>query len=165
MSVFQKMLGAGGYLSLAIAAAHLLMIIFLKQICEVLGTPSWIAAMLAEGWTGWARLSLMIAGVAAFVMTLGLYGLSGAGRIRRLPLLRTGLFVTAAIFLFRATDMIGEMRAVAQGRVQGWASLAGPSISLFALAIGLLYLVGTIGLWHELHGSFRQARKAEGRGA
>jgi hypothetical protein len=34
---------------------------------------------------------------------------------------------------------------------------------MFALAIGLFYLVGTIGLWHELRGTFRQAHQPAGQ--
>lgn len=151
MSAFQRMLRVGGYLNFVIAAAHVLMIVTLKQICQVLGTPVWMARMFAEGWTGWARLILMVAGVAAFVGLLGLYGLSGGGRIRRLPLLRTGLVLTAAIFIYRAGELIGDVRALVEHGFTGWwRSLGPPSISLFALSIGLLYLVGTIGLWREL---------------
>jgi hypothetical protein len=146
------MLRCGGYMNFAIAAAHLFMIVAIKPICQALGTPVWIAQMFAEGWTGWARLFLMIAGVAAFVGLLGLYGLSGGGRIRRLPFLRTGLLLTAAIFLFQATDVISNFPVLAQHGITGWRIPMQPMvwIALYALGIGLLYLVGAIGLWKEL---------------
>jgi hypothetical protein len=138
--VFQRMLRLGGYLNLAIALAHLCLPVFVKP-TGPLPVPPW-----AETPTGRVWLYLLAAAIAAFAGVLGLYGLSGAGRIRRLPFLRTGLLVTGALFL---GDLV-HMAWVAQAR-NGWQALAHPSPIPFALlGIGLLYTVGTIGLWKEL---------------
>jgi len=153
MSIFRRMLRLGGYLNIAIAAAHLFMMFMIvarKQIFQALGTP-----VLEKGW-GLVRLQLMIAGVAAFVGLLGLYGLSGGGRIRKLPFLRAWLLLTGAIFIFRATEIIGNIQALAERGVSDWHSLTRPSVSLFALCIGLLYMVGTIGLWKRLQAPVRR---------
>jgi hypothetical protein len=144
MSIFRRMLRLGGYLNLAIAAAHLLVIAAMVPISRVLGHPAW-----AEGWTGRVRLALMAAGVAAFVGLLGLYGLSGGGRIRKLPFLRTGLLLTGAFFILLVAS-------------HGWRSLTRPSVAPLALCMGLLYLVGTIGLWRELQPTRRCEHKPGG---
>jgi hypothetical protein len=95
MPVFERMLRVGGYLNLAIAAAHLLLPLVVKPIGP-LGVPP-----RAESWTGRVLLYPLAAGIAAFAALLGLYGLSGGGNIRRLPFLRTVLLLTGAIFLGR----------------------------------------------------------------
>jgi hypothetical protein len=140
VSVYRKMLRLGGYLNLAIALAHLLLPVFVKPIGP-LPVPAW-----AETPTGRVGLYLLAVVVAAFVGVLGLYGLSGGGRIRRLPFLRAGLLFTGALFL---GDLV-QMAWAVQAR-SGWQALARPSVVPFGLlGIGLLYTVGTIGLWKEL---------------
>lgn len=140
MSVYRRMLRVGGYLNLAVAVAHLLVPFAVKPIGP-LPAPAW-----TQSATGRVLLCLAAAGIAAFVGLLGLYGLSGGGRIRRLPFLRTGLLLTGALFL----GDLGQMAWTRVGRA-GWQGLAHPSIVPFALlGIGLLYTAGTIGLWKEL---------------
>ena len=155
MSTCRVMLRLGGYVMFAIALAHLVMFFAITQVAGVLGMPVWAGKMLAEGWVGWARLFLMIAGVAAFVSLLGLYGLSGAGRIRRLPLLRSGLLCTGAAFLlhglfddgFGLVWRLGDLgRLAAEGNPRVFLGL----VPLTTLTLGLLYLMGTIGLWSAL---------------
>jgi hypothetical protein len=155
MSSCRVMLRVGAYMSFAIAVAHIVMFCAITQIAGVLGMPVWLGRMLAEGWVGWTKLFLMVAGVAAFVSLLGLYGLSGAGRTRRLPLLRTGLLCIGSIFLlhglfdngFGLVWRIGDLATlVAKGDTRLFLGL----VPLTTLTIGLLYLVGTIGLWSAL---------------
>jgi hypothetical protein len=141
------MLRLGGYMNFVIALAHIVMFFAVRQIATVLGMPVWLGKLLAEGWVGWFKFFLQIAGVVAFVSLLGLYGLSGAGRIRRLPLLRTGLLSTGAMFtLLGAPGIIFTVGAL----VGGSAAPGFPFVPLYTLTLGLLYLVGTIGLWKAL---------------
>ncbi len=80
------------------------------------------------------RLTLFTAaGFAAF----GLYGLSGAGDVRRLPLLRTGLAAIASIFILRGT-LLGGIDAVYEGN---GAQIAFAATSLF---VGLCYAYGAV---------------------
>ena len=159
MSIYQRMLRVGGYLNFAIALAHIVMLVVIlfamKQLDKMVGTPIWMGKMLAEGWVGWMRLSLMIAGVAAFVGLLGLYGFSGAGRIRRLPLLRTGLICTSVIFIFNGAPgipvIIANVGALMAGRGMSLQRALGIFIPSWILTVGLLYLAGTAGLWKTLH--------------
>lgn len=71
---------------------------------------------------------------AAFAI-VGLYGLSGAATIRRLPLLRTGLISIAVIYLSRATVYEG-IPAVRDGDTVQIVFAA------IALLIGLCYAYG-----------------------
>lgn len=155
MFSYRKMLGVGGYLNFAIALAHIVlflgMFFALDQLNALTGSVGVHIGPPSGGWVGWIKLLLMIAGVAGFVSLLGLYGLSGAGRIRRLPLLRAGLIFTAAIFTFHGVYQIlgkvGKYQALVAGRdVHPLLGL----IPLWKLTIGILYLVGTVGLWKTL---------------
>jgi hypothetical protein len=94
--------------------------------------------------------------VAGLVVTLlfalaGLYGLSGAGVIRRLPLLRTGLIVVTLVYIYRGSlfipqymIMIGRLSSPVPIPLQYTIS------SLVALVIGVFYLVGLVTGWKRL---------------
>jgi hypothetical protein len=63
---------------------------------------------------------LTLAIVAVFVVWSG-YGLSGAGVVRRLPLLRVGLYAIAVIYLLRGLPVVWEVLAANLARaVEGW---------------------------------------------
>ncbi len=83
---------------------------------------------------------------ALFFAMFGLYGLSGAGLIRRLPLLRLGLCTITAIFLLRGLVIIPQLLVVT-GLRPAVAPLPVRFLvsSLVALGIGFLYLVGVMG--------------------
>jgi hypothetical protein len=160
--VFRTMLRLGGYMNFAIGLAHvalfLAMLLALDQLNAVMGTVGAHIGPPAGGWVGWIKLLLMVVGVAAFVGFLGLYGLSGAGCIRRLPLLRPGLICISAVFLLHGTfdsgvglvGRIGELGVLVAKRDP---RLFLALIPLTTLTVGLLYLVGTIGLWKTLASS------------
>ncbi len=139
MSIFRRMLWVAGWLNVLIAIAHLFIPLLIKPIGP-LSSPASVQHM------GKASFYLLVVGIATFVALLGLYGLSGSGSIRRLPFLRTVLLITGAIFL---GDLVHMARAEVIRR--GWHALLHPSIAPFGLlAMGLLYTVGTMGLWKEL---------------
>lgn len=134
------MLIIGGCANLLVAAGHLVIPFFVQPIGP-LSAPAW-----AQSGTGRFLMYLAAAGVAVLATLAGLYGLSGAGRIRRLPFLRTALVFIGAVFLADLVDM--GYKAYRQG---GWEVLARPSVAPFVLlSMGLFYLVGAIGLWREL---------------
>ncbi len=89
--------------------------------------------------------------VALIFAIWGLYGLSGAGLLRRLPLLRLGLLVIGAIYTLRGLLLIPLLLA-------GLGLLPSPEpilpqallASLVSLLIGCLYLVGAIAAWRDL---------------
>ena len=98
--------------------------------------PAWLGgvllALIAFGReTHFLRLTLLTVAIASIFAVFGLYGLSGAGVIRRLPLLETGIYTIATLFL---------LRAVAEMAVTGHAPLADSTGAL--AAVGTLYLLG-----------------------
>jgi hypothetical protein len=138
MSAYRAMLQVGGFLNLLVAAAHLALPFFAKPNGPLTVSPYFETHRLV--------FFLAAAGIAAVAAIFGLYGLSGGGRIRRLPFLRTGLIFVGVLFLLDLVNM--ALRQAARG---GWQSLSRPSIAPLALlTIGLLYLAGTIGRWKEL---------------
>ena len=93
---------------------------------------------------------LLVAGLVVTVLfaIAGLYGLSGAGVIRRLPLLRTGLIVITLVYIYRGILFIPQF-LVTIGALPSPEPIPLQYLlsSLVALIIGLLYLVGLIVGW------------------
>jgi hypothetical protein len=89
--------------------------------------------------------------VALLLVVFGLYGLSGAGVIRRLPLLRPGLFVIGLLYCMVGINFIFQVLALL-----GILPSAGPIpiyillISFGALVAGLAYLIGLAVNWKRL---------------
>jgi hypothetical protein len=94
------------------------------------------------------RVALIAESVALLFAIWALYALSGAGALRRLPLLRPGLLVIGGIYTLRGLKLIPEIVASLQGR------LGAPQhflwFSAVSLAIGACYLVGTMRSWSGL---------------
>jgi hypothetical protein len=97
------------------------------------------------------RLSLFIMGESAtlILVIFSLYALSGAGQIRRLPLLRIALIAISTLFLLRGSFIVItvlRLLHVLSGKnlVQGVVS------HLVFLAAGIAYTGGTILNWREM---------------
>ncbi|MEO1044223.1 MAG: hypothetical protein AAFX04_02150 [Pseudomonadota bacterium] len=85
------------------------------------------------------RLLWFTMGITAVLTVWGLYALSGAGMIRRLPLLRLGLLAITGIYLLRGLLLVPAILYVPypEGAFDYWSS-----------AIVLVYgLVHAIGIW------------------
>ncbi len=97
------------------------------------------------------RVRLFVVGEAAALIPalLGLYALSAAGAIRRLPLLRTVLVAFGALFLLRGSFIILTLLH-AVGIVPGQISLAGAASHLVFLSAGLVFLSGAVLNWRAL---------------
>ena len=89
--------------------------------------------------------------VALLLVIFGFYGLSGAGVIRRLPLLRPGLFVIGLLYSMVGVNFIFQMLALL-----GILPSAGPIpiylllVSFGALVAALAYLIGLAVNWKRL---------------
>jgi len=89
--------------------------------------------------------------VALVLVIFGLYGLSGAGIIRRLPLLRLGLLVIGLLYSIVGINFIFQVLAI-----MGILPSAGPIpiylvfVSFGALVAGLAYLIGLAVNWKRL---------------
>ncbi len=128
----RRALRIGGWTNIAIAAAHVLCLIWAWSVFRWVGIERDMRELAEQGAALPYVLTLV---VAAGFLVFGLYALSGARDLRRLPLLRTGLVVIATIYAYRATWGIG---AVAHGD--------GPQIAFAAIAllIGLCYADGAV---------------------
>jgi hypothetical protein len=134
---------AGGWLSVAASLIH---------VATIFGGPDWyrffgagepLARAAERGmWTP----HLMALAIAALLAVWAAYAFSGAGLIRRLPLLRTGLVVISAIYLLRglmvlAPDLMSRPDLSPQFML--WSSL-------IVLVYGICYALGTWRAWPYL---------------
>ena len=115
--------------------------------------PAWSAAFGASDVLVSNPALLITLGllVALLLVIFGLYGLSGAGVIRRLPLLRLGLFVIGLLyslvginFIFQALAMLGILPST--GPIPIYQVL----ISFGAFVAALAYLIGLAVNWKRL---------------
>jgi hypothetical protein len=97
------------------------------------------------------RVRLFVVGEAAALipMLFGLYALSGAGVIRRLPLLRTALVGIGSLFLLRGLFIILTF-LVALGILQGQVSLPGVASHVVFPSAGIV-LGGAVLNWKALN--------------
>ena len=139
---------AGGTLSATAALLH---------VAIIFGGPDWYRffgagedmARAAE--RGMARPALFTIGIAAILLVWSLYAFSGAGLIRRLPLLRTGLVAISAIYLLRALAPL-PIALLAPGGISAFMIWS----SLVVLVYGLTYAIGTWRAWPMRSPAFRQ---------
>ncbi|HZF94379.1 MAG TPA: hypothetical protein VEZ20_05840 [Allosphingosinicella sp.] len=132
---------AGGVLSAAASLGHL---------AVIAGGPDWYRfvgageemAQAAE--RGSLMPHLVTAGIAVLLAVWALYAFSGAGLIRRLPLLRTALVAITAIYLLRALALL-PLLALKPRLVDTFAVVS----SLIVLAYGIAYAVGTWKAWRS----------------
>lgn len=135
----------GGWLSAAIAALHVIIIFVGPSAYRYFGAGEEMARQAEAGSLVPAALTLVIA--AVFVV-FALYAFSGAGLLRRLPLLRTGLIAITAIYILRGLSLLPQLAQSAQS--PGTVLPRDLAFSGVSLAIGIAYLVGTVLLWPAL---------------
>ncbi|WP_460830387.1 hypothetical protein [Lysobacter humi (ex Lee et al. 2017)] len=87
----------------------------------------------------------MTLGIAAVLGLWAMYALSGAGVIRRLPLLRTALVAITAVYLVRGLVLLPLMLDAdfAPTAFDVWSSL-------ICLGYGLVHLLGLVQAWPHL---------------
>ena len=128
------MLKLGGYINILIAVAHIICLFNAEYFFEVTGVGenmrknSEIYPLLPYAMTIF---------VAIIFFIFGLYGLSGADKIKKLPLLKVGIFTIATIYLIRG--VVGAIANIGFEASFQWQHLL---FSVCALGIGLLYLLG-----------------------
>jgi hypothetical protein len=137
------LLAAGG--SLGVAALHVAIPLIGTEAYRFFGAPN-MAEIVEAGVA--LRAALITFSLAAIFAVWGLYALSGAGVLRRLPLLRLGLLVIGGIYTLRGLLLIQEIIASIQGKMREpqyfmW-------FSVVSLVIGIFYLTGTIRAWKDL---------------
>lgn len=135
-------LTAAALLSAAAALLHLAVIAGGPDWYRFFGAGEEMALMAERGSPVPALVTLAIAAVLAIWSA---YALAGAGRIRRLPLMRTALVAISAIYLLRGLILLPAL-AVNPDRVDAFMRWN----SLIVLAYGLAYAVGTFRAWPAL---------------
>jgi hypothetical protein len=133
------------------AAALLSAVAAVLHLAVIAGGPDWYRffgagegmARLAE--RGSPKPALITLAIAAMLGLWAAYALAGAGRINRLPLMRTALVAIAAIYLLRGLALVPAVatnpRAVDSFML--WSSL-------IVLVYGLTYAIGTYRAWPAL---------------
>ena len=143
MTISKQLLSVAGILSFSVALFQAV-ITFSPAWSRYFGAPEKLVSNIPM---------LYVAGftAAVFFSVFGLYAMSGAGHIRPLPLLRIGLLVICVLYILRGLAAI-PILLVMTGYVQYSKPIpeTGLGSSLVSLIIGLIYLAGTIGSWHNL---------------
>lgn len=133
---------AGGVLSALAAVLHL---------AVIAGGPGWYRffgageAMARAAAAGSLRPAMITVGIATVLAIWAAYAFSGAGLLPRLPLLRTGLVVIAAIYLARGLIILPLLMFV-----PGSATPFNLWSSGIVLIYGLAYAIGTWRAWPRL---------------
>ncbi len=134
-----RALKIGGWTNLAIAATHVIGLIWAWSFFRWVGIEHEMRELARQS----AALPYVVTLLtAAFFLAFALYALSGAGVLRRLPLLRSVLVFVATIYLVRAT-ILGGIGSVLHGDI---AQIAFAAIALF---IGLCYASGAVAYWRQ----------------
>jgi hypothetical protein len=150
MRMGNQWLKLGGILSFGVALLHVVIIFVGASAYRYFGAGEDMAKAAELGSAFPAVLTLVL--VAIFAIW-GFYGLSGAGIIRRLPLLKIALILIGAVYTLRGVAVFQLLFQI----VTSAAEVAPREItfSLVSLVIGLAYLIGTITSWRSLGASNR----------
>ena len=115
--------------------------------CIVFGASWYRAFGAGEAMAQMAEAGLVyptvVTSILVAILTIwSLYALSGAGVIRKLPLLRTALCLIAAIYILRGVAFIPLMPMFPENSLTFWLVSSG-----VCLSFGLLYVLGTKQAW------------------
>lgn len=135
---------AAGAGSFAVSALHVVIIFIGASAYRYFGAGEEMAAGDEKGSLIPALITFGIAGV---FFIFGMYALSGAQLLKRLPLVKPVLVVISAIFLLRGAGFFIELLGIIYNYE---VPLRHAVFSFVALLIGLLYGVGTIKAWKSL---------------
>ena len=127
---------SGGIFSLAFAVFQVSAIFWPPEFVSYLGGP---AKMQATNPLGYAALCVII---GIMVAIAGFYAISGAGKIRHLPLLRTMLIFVTAIYLLRGLTFISDIIIIQKNPDKDLTHFL--IFSLIAFCVGLVHLTGLI---------------------
>ncbi len=116
-------------------------------------SPSWSAYFGAPKEITSSLPLLYFSGFAAALIffVFGLYALSGAGSIRRLPFLRLGLLGIGSVYSIRGLILFPIfLEFMGYEIFSETVSPAGLETSIVSLFIGIVYLTGTMNGWKHL---------------
>jgi hypothetical protein len=130
---------AGAVLSGIAALGHLACIVVGAPLYRLMGAGEQMAQLHISGHWYPTTVTLVI---TAILCTWSLYALSGAGVIRKLPLLRTALCAITAIYIVRGVAFMPLMAQFPGNSMLFWVIS-----SSVCLAIGLVHLMGVRRSW------------------
>lgn len=139
----KMLLTLGATLSLAIALLHVGIVVVGVPAYLYFGTAD-LARMAAQGS---AVPALLTSALAILFGGFGLYALSGAGRLHRLPWLTAALVAVGGVYTLRGLLVVPDLVRLVRGAGYPGRQTA---FSAVALCIGLMYLVGTALRWRAL---------------
>lgn len=137
-----RFLLAGAALSTVAALLHLGCIVFGASWYRALGAGEAMAQLAAAGHP---RPTLFALFIASVLLLWACYALSGAGAIRRLPLLKPALCAITAIYLLRGLGFVLLKPYFPGNSLSFWLIS-----SAICLGLGLVHLVGLKQRWHRL---------------
>ena len=143
MNTPSRWLTAAAALCFAIALLHAAIIFMGPDAYAYFGTRE-LARAEARGY---AYPDWMTAGLVLVFAAFGAYALSGAGRIRRLPLLPVALVLIGVVFTVRGLVLFPQLVQLAMG------TGAPPRMAVFSLVslvTGVAFLAGTLPRWRRL---------------
>ena len=145
----QRLLFIGGALSVISSLLHLACILMGPDWFRLFGAPEQLVRAYENGDM---QLVWMTAGIALILAIWAAYAFSGAGKLARLPLLRTGLVVISAIYLARGLVLFPALLNAPYPRSDFdiWSSA-------IVLVYGLVYAVGTWMVWPKLKPAAKEA--------
>ena len=145
MSTKNTWLLVAGIANLALTALHLVVIVVGADAYRFFGAGESMASKAEEGSLIPAAITLFVALVFAL---FALYAFSGAGLVRRAPLLRVALVVISFIFVLRGLSLFPQTAILLTGR--GTFPLRFVVFSGASLIIGLVFALGTCQSWRNL---------------
>jgi uncharacterized membrane protein YgdD (TMEM256/DUF423 family) len=143
VKVNNKPLLVAAFLCAVAALLHVGCIVFGGDWYRFFGAGEEMASMAEQGL--WYP-SIVTAVIVGILLIWSLYGLSGAGVIKRLPLTKLALVIISSIFLLRGVSFVGLMPLFpykeSENSLTFW--LVSSGICLF---IGSLFAIGTYQQW------------------
>ena len=140
----------GGILSLGVALLHIAIIFVGAPAYRYFGAPEGYARAAESGSASPAMRTLVLVTIFAI---WGLYAFSGAGVIRRLPLLRIALLLIGIIYTLRGVFVFQQIFQTLTSSEQ--VEPRKIVFTLVSLIIGLAYLIGTVINWRNFRASNR----------
>ena len=125
-----------------VSVLHILISFGGVAVNRFIGAPAQILKLIEEG--SWL-VPAMGLGIAALFALFGLYALSGAGKLRRLPLLKSVILFLGLILTYRGAAIIISIQNILKN--PDYSTWQYPLMSLGALLLGLMTLWGVLDLF------------------
>ena len=124
-----------------ISLMHILLSFGGIEIDRFFGAPPSILKLVADGSL---LVPAMTLGITSLFVVFGLYALSGAGRFRRLPFLKSVILLLGLLLTYRGTAIIISIQNILKH--PDYSTWQFPLMSLASLLLGLVTLWGTLEL-------------------